>query len=93
MKRPVSRIDALKSLAAIPAVALGVAATLSGTRAAAASDNKAQFKYQDAPKNGQPCSKCRFYVANKNPKLNGTCTVVTGSINPNGWCIAWAKKA
>ena len=96
MKRPVSRTDAIKSLAALPAVALGIAATLSGGRASAApaANNRAQFKHQDTPKNGQTCAACRFYVPNKkNPKANGTCTVVSGSINPKGWCIAWAKKS
>jgi hypothetical protein len=93
MKRPISRIDAIKSLTALPVVALGVAAALSGAKAATApTNNRAQFKYQDTPKNGQACAACRFYVPNKKPKLNGTCTVVSGSINPKGWCVAFAKK-
>jgi hypothetical protein len=93
MKQPFSRIDAIKALAALPAVALGIAATLSGASAATApKNNRKQFKYQDKPKNGQACAACKFYVANKNPKLNGTCTVVSGSISPKGWCMAWAKK-
>jgi hypothetical protein len=75
---------ALKKLAALPLAALAVGATLSAAQAA---DNKKQFKYQDKPgKNGQKCSGCRLF------KPPSGCSVVTGKISPNGWCIAWAKK-
>jgi hypothetical protein len=93
MKRPLSRIDAIKSLAVVPAVALGVGAAISGASAATPANNRKQFKYQDTPgKNGQTCAACRFFVANKKAGQKGTCTVVSGAISPKGWCIAWAKK-
>ena len=83
-KKTVSRGLALKSMAAIPFAALGIAATLSPAQAA---DNKKQFKYMDKPgPHGQKCSGCRLF------KPPSGCSVVTGKISPNGWCIAWVKK-
>ncbi|MBV8643677.1 MAG: high-potential iron-sulfur protein [Candidatus Eremiobacteraeota bacterium] len=80
----VSRRRVLKRLVALPLVALGVGATLSTAQAA---DNKKQFHYQDKPgPGGKKCAGCRFFRAPKG------CTIVTGTISPNGWCIAWAKK-
>jgi hypothetical protein len=73
---------ALKKLAALPLAALAVGATLSAAQAA---DNKKQFKYQDKPgPKGAKCSGCRFF------KKPAGCTIVTGKISPNGWCIAYA---
>jgi hypothetical protein len=84
MKSSVSRGRALKSIATLPFAALAVGATLSAAQAA---DNKKQFKYQDKPgPKGAKCSGCRFF------KAPHACTIVTGSISPNGWCIAYAKK-
>ena len=83
-KKSVSRGLALKSMAGIPFAALGIAATLSPAQAA---DNKKQFKYVDKPgPHGEKCSGCRLF------KPPHGCSVVTGKISPNGWCIAWVKK-
>jgi hypothetical protein len=79
-----TRKEALRSLIVLPALAgaIGLA-----TPAAQAADNKKQFKYQDKPgKNGEKCSECKFF------KAPHACSIVTGTISPNGWCIAWAKK-
>ena len=82
MKSSVSRGLAIKRLAGLPLAALAIGATLSAAQAA---DNKKQFKYQDKPgPRGQKCAGCRFFK-----KPNG-CTIVTGKISPNGWCIAYA---
>lgn len=35
---------------------------------------------------GQKCSQRRFFTS------PSACSIVTGKISPNGWCIAWAKK-
>jgi len=81
---PVSRRRALTWIAAVPLVTLGMTATLSPAQAA---DNKAQFKYQDKPgPGGKKCSGCRFFRAPHG------CSIVTGTISANGWCIAWAKR-
>jgi hypothetical protein len=82
MKSSVSRGLALKGLAALPFAALAAGAVLSPAQAA---DNKKQFKYQDKPgPKGQKCAGCRFF------RKPNACTIVTGKISPNGWCIAWA---
>jgi hypothetical protein len=83
-EKRVTRGRALKTLIVLPALAAlaGVATTT-----ADAADNKAQFKYQDKPgKGGAKCSSCRFF------KAPSSCSIVTGKISPNGWCIAYAKK-
>ena len=82
MKDSLSRRHVLRRLASVPMAVLAVGATLSAAQAA---DNKKQFKYQDKPgPKGAKCSGCRFFK-----KPNG-CTIVTGKISPNGWCIAYA---
>jgi High potential iron-sulfur protein len=79
-----TRREALRTLIVLPALAGAIAL---GTATADAADNKAQFKYQTMPaKNGAKCSTCRFF------KPPHGCSVVTGTISPNGWCIAYAKK-
>ena len=88
MKDKLARSLALKTLVALPAALAGIFAA----RPAEAKGSKAQFKYQNTPKNGQTCVGCRFFVAGKTPTAAGTCTLVAGPISPKGWCIAWAKK-
>jgi hypothetical protein len=78
----VKRSQALKGLIVLPALA-----ALSAPLAAEAADNKKQFHYQDKPgPGGKKCDGCRFFR-----KPHG-CSIVTGTISPNGWCIAWAKR-
>ena len=67
----------------------GAAAT-----AARANEHTAQTKiaqkvvqYQDMPKGDQKCSICVNFEA-----PNG-CKIVEGTINPNGWCIAFGPKS
>jgi hypothetical protein len=86
MKRDkVTRRDALKRIVVLPALATAIAAS-EGLPAFAA-DNKKQFAYQNKPgKNGEKCSQCRFF------KPPHACSIVTGTISPNGWCKAWTKK-
>ena len=85
MKRAtISRSFMLKRLAIAPLAALALGATLSSAQAA---DNKAQFKYIDKPgPKGAKCSGCSLF------KKPNACSVVTGKISPNGWCIAYAPK-
>ncbi len=80
----------LKTLVTLPALACATLAL--PLEADAAKGGKAQFKYQSKPKNGQQCSGCRFYEPAKTAAANGACTLVAGSISPNAWCIAYAKK-
>ena len=80
-----TRREALKQIVMLPALAGALA--IGATSVAQAGDNKKQFKYQDKPgKSGQKCSQCRFFRAPSG------CSIVTGKISPDGWCIAWAKR-
>lgn len=81
-----SRKDALRTLIVLPALAGALALT---STAADAANNQAQFKYQDKPdaKTGHKCSMCQLF------KPPHSCSLVTGTISPNGWCVAWAKKS
>jgi hypothetical protein len=80
-----TRREALRSLIVLPALAGALA--LSAAGAEAASNNQAQFKYQTHPnKNGQKCSQCALF------KPPSSCKLVTGTISPNGWCVAFSAK-
>lgn len=48
-------------------------------------DQKA-VQYQTTPKDGNKCSLCVNFVA------PNACKIVSGTIDPNGWCIAYAPK-
>jgi len=77
----VSRRRALTWISLVP-LALSAAPSI-----ADAADNKKQFHYQDKPgPGGKKCSGCRLFRAPSG------CSLVTGTISPNGWCIAWAKR-
>lgn len=55
--------------------------------AAAQKVSKEAMKYQDKPNGDQRCSNCMQFVP------PASCKVVDGTISPNGYCLAWAKKA
>ncbi|HTU69167.1 MAG TPA: high-potential iron-sulfur protein [Candidatus Baltobacteraceae bacterium] len=79
-----TRKEALRSLIVLPALAAAVSL---GTAPALAQNNKKQFHYQDKPgPGGKKCSQCRFF------RPPHACSVVHGTISPDGWCIAWAKR-
>ena len=57
--------------------------------AARAQDQKIDQKlvqYQEMPKDGAECDKC----VNWTPP--NACKIVAGTINPKGWCVAFAPK-
>jgi hypothetical protein len=43
-------------------------------------------QYQTTPKDGNKCSTCVNFEA------PSACKIVSGTIDPNGWCIAFAPK-
>ena len=51
---------------------------------------KSDFFYQDHPKNGKSCSSCALFTMGENGR--GTCGVVEGEINANGWCMAFSQR-
>jgi hypothetical protein len=86
MKSSLTRGRALRQIAGLPLAALAVGATLSAAQGAVANNQK-QYKYQNKPgPKGAKCSGCRFF------KAPHGCTIVTGTISPQGWCIAFAPK-
>ena len=58
--------------------------------ASATKVTKADFYYQDKPKEGKSCSKCRMFAALGTGK--GLCAVVEGEVSPDGWCMAYSPR-
>lgn len=73
------------ALAMIPVVAM--AAKNDGMRTS--------MKYKDSPEGDKKCGTCDKFVPGKTPKDLGGCTIFPGDteVSPNGFCVAWAKKA
>jgi hypothetical protein len=44
-------------------------------------------QYQQTPKDGNKCSLCVNWVP------PNACKIVDGTINPQGWCVAFAPKS
>ncbi len=65
----------------------GVGALVAATRAQAQEKiAPAMVQYQTSPKDGNKCSLCVNFEA------PAGCKIVSGTIDPNGWCIAFAPK-
>ena len=68
-------------------------ATLAGTvipielASAQQKASKEAMKYQDKPNGDMRCDNCMQFVA------PSSCKVVDGTVSPQGYCIAWVKKA
>lgn len=46
--------------------------------------------YQNEPQDGQQCSGCRFYIEDMHDDGLGTCAIVSGTIDPEGYCVSYA---
>ena len=68
-----------------------VGMAISAHSKAAEKASKASLLYQSHPHNGQHCSECKYFTAGSAPST-GTCTVVEGAVEPNGWCMAFSAK-
>jgi hypothetical protein len=44
------------------------------------------MKYQDKPSGDKRCSNCVNFIPSSG------CAIVEGTVSPNGYCLAWAKK-
>jgi len=64
---------------AVPFVALAA------TPAEASKMSQQLAHYQNKPKNGRECDACKFF------RKPHSCTVVSGTISREGWCMLWAK--
>jgi len=73
-------------------VVLFACAAASGMlRTAAAKTTKADFFYQDTPKNGKSCETCRQFKVISGDA--GVCSVVEGEVKSSGWCVAYTPRA
>lgn len=80
----ISRRQVLRSAA----IAAGAAGALVGTvLPAQAKMTQKAAGYQEKPQNGQSCSSCALF------KAPDACTLVDGTISPDGWCRFYAKKS
>jgi hypothetical protein len=87
MKNGMSRrrlLQVLSGLVSYGFVGLGL---LGGRGAdAQAKASPQQVKYQQTPKGQQECSNCLQFIA------PDSCKLVSGKINPKGWCLLYAPK-
>ena len=86
----ISRRTLLKGAAAVTGIAL--ASTFAG-KALAAKSTKASANYQDKPNGDKKCSNCNLFIPGKTPTADGTCSVVEGSISPQGYCTLYNRKS
>jgi hypothetical protein len=82
----ITRRDALKNIAVV-AGGIAVTTMVGAAKANAGTVSKASVQYQDHPHGKQHCSVCANFVAPH------SCKVVAGTIDPNGWCVAFAPKS
>jgi hypothetical protein len=69
---------------ALPAVA---AEALAGQKLAQEKIAQNLVQYQTSPKDGAKCNLCVNWVE------PNACKIVAGTINPEGWCVAFAPKS
>ena len=52
--------------------------------------SKADFFYQDRPKDGKSCSTCRLFLPADGG--SGACALLAGPISPTGWCMGYSAR-
>jgi len=82
-----SRRTMLRRAALLGAAALAVRVIPTKEALAQAKASKEAMKYQDKPNADKQCSNCVNFIP------SNSCTIVEGPVSPNGYCLAWAKKA
>jgi secreted PhoX family phosphatase len=65
----------------------GAAMVMVAVTPAEAKMAQAAAGYQATAKNGQSCASCTLF------KAPSSCTLVDGTISPDGWCRFYAKKS
>ncbi len=53
--------------------------------------SQASVHYQKKPHEGQKCSDCAYFIPGKTPPGTGSCRLVAGTIDPNGWCMRFSS--
>jgi hypothetical protein len=49
-------------------------------------------QYRDSPVDGHQCSTCRFYIPDRNGDGRGACSIVEGTVAPEGYCTSYAPQ-
>jgi hypothetical protein len=60
-------------------------------KARAAKAMKADFHYQDHPKDDKRCASCRLYTGPSEGA--GSCALVEGDVAPDGYCMAYSARS
>ncbi|HEV2262004.1 MAG TPA: high-potential iron-sulfur protein [Candidatus Rubrimentiphilum sp.] len=77
-----TRKEALKTVVVLPALAALISPAIADAKM---SQRAAGYKNTPGPMR-RKCSGCRFF------QKPHSCSLVAGTISPNGWCKYWAKK-
>jgi hypothetical protein len=80
-----SRRSVLRGAALLAGAAL-TASMLPSKEALAQQASQEAMQYQDKPNGDKRCSNCLNFVP------SSSCAIVEGTVSPNGYCLAWAKK-
>ena len=59
---------------------------------ATAKTQKAALLYQNRPHEGQHCGDCKYFSPEGSGAGSGTCALVEGVIDRDGWCMAYAAR-
>jgi len=54
--------------------------------------SKADFYYQEKPKDGKSCANCKLFIASTESG-KGSCALVDGEVSPVGWCMAYSPRS
>jgi hypothetical protein len=81
-----SRRSVLKGAALLAGAALNAEIVPSKEALAQQKASQEAMQYRDKPNGDKRCSNCLSFIPPSN------CTIVEGTVSPNGCCLAWAKK-
>jgi hypothetical protein len=84
--RKLSRRSVLRRAALLASAALTAKMVPSKEALAQQKASQEAMKYQDKPNGDKRCSNCLNFIP------SSSCTIVEGTVSPNGYCLAWAKK-
>jgi hypothetical protein len=69
------------------AVPVAVVSTCVAAKAA-----KSDFMYQEHRRAGKGCGDCKFFTPDRANGDVGSCSIVEGSVQRDGWCLAFAPS-
>ena len=73
-------------------VVAAVPLALTWRQSHASKARKNDFFFQEKPKDGKRCADCKLFTQDGSTPGLGTCSVVEGVINADGWCMAFTRK-